>query len=46
LNPELQVIYITGHAAHLSHFGVPDAEMFPKPFNPTELAERVLAKLG
>jgi DNA-binding response OmpR family regulator len=42
LNPKLKVIYITGHAAHLGRFGVDGAVMFPKPFNPTELAERVL----
>lgn len=42
LNPKLRVIYITGHAAHLGRFGVDGAVMFPKPFNPHELAERVL----
>lgn len=42
LHPDLQVVYITGHAAHLDRFGVPDAVMFPKPFYPEELAERVL----
>jgi DNA-binding response OmpR family regulator len=41
LNPDLQVIYITGHAAHLDRFGVDGAVMFPKPFNPGELADRV-----
>jgi DNA-binding response OmpR family regulator len=41
LNPKLEVIYITGHAAHLGRFGVDRAMMFPKPFNPHELAERV-----
>jgi DNA-binding response OmpR family regulator len=45
LNPRIKVIYITGHAAHLNRFGVPDAEMFPKPFSPAELAERVREKL-
>jgi DNA-binding response OmpR family regulator len=45
LNPEMRVIYITGHAAHLSKFGVDGAEMFPKPFNPRELAERVVSVL-
>src|SRR4051812_40928766 len=42
LNPNLRVIYITGHAAHLGRFGVDGAVMFPKPFNPHELAERVM----
>lgn len=42
LHPDLRVVYITGHAAHLDRFGVPDAVMFPKPFYPDELAERVV----
>jgi DNA-binding response OmpR family regulator len=42
LNPELKVIYITGHAAHMDKFGVPDAVMFPKPFYADELADRVV----
>jgi DNA-binding response OmpR family regulator len=46
LNPDLKVVYITGHAAHLDRFGVPDAVMFPKPFYPDELAERVVDMLG
>jgi two-component system, cell cycle response regulator CpdR len=41
LNPDLKVVYITGHAAHLDRFGVPDSVMFPKPFYPDELADRV-----
>jgi two-component system, cell cycle response regulator CpdR len=41
LNGDLKVVYITGHAAHLGRFGVDGALMFPKPFNPHELAERV-----
>lgn len=41
LNEDIQVIYITGHAAHLAKHGVEDALMFPKPFDVTELAERV-----
>lgn len=45
LNPNLKVVYITGHAAHLDRFGVPDAVMFPKPFYPDELAERVAGML-
>lgn len=46
LNPALKVIYITGHAARLDQFGVPDAEMFPKPFSAVELADRVREKLN
>jgi DNA-binding NtrC family response regulator len=46
LNPDLKVVYITGHAAHLDRFGVPDAVMFPKPFYPDELADRVVDMLG
>jgi CheY-like chemotaxis protein len=46
LHPEIKVIYITGHAAHLGKFGVPDAHMYPKPFNPGELADQALAMLG
>jgi DNA-binding NtrC family response regulator len=45
LNPDLKVIYITGHAAHLERFGVSDAVMFPKPFYPDELADRALRML-
>lgn len=45
LHPDMRVIYITGHAAHLSRFGVEGGEMFPKPFNPGELADRVSAVL-
>jgi two-component system, cell cycle response regulator CpdR len=41
LNRDLKVIYITGHAAHMGRFGVEGALMFPKPFNPHELALRV-----
>lgn len=43
LNRDLKVIYITGHAAHLNRFGVDGAVMFPKPFNPHELAQQILA---
>lgn len=46
LRPNLKVVYITGHAAHLDKFGVPDAVMFPKPFYPDELAETVIGLLG
>jgi DNA-binding NtrC family response regulator len=45
LNPDLKVVYITGHAAHLDKFGVPDAIMFPKPFYPDELAQQVVNML-
>jgi CheY-like chemotaxis protein len=41
LHPELKVIYITGHAAHLQKQGVEGSVMVPKPFYPDELAERV-----
>jgi len=45
LHPELKVIYITGHAAHLRTQGVEGSLMFPKPFYPAELAERVVELL-
>lgn len=45
LNPDLKVVYITGQAAHLARFGVPDAIMFPKPFYPDDLAKQVLGML-
>lgn len=41
LHPELKVIYITGHAAHMGKMGVTGSVMFPKPFYPDELADRV-----
>lgn len=41
LNGEIKVVYITGHAAHLSKHGVEDALMFPKPFSAVELADQV-----
>jgi DNA-binding response OmpR family regulator len=43
LHPDLKVVYITGHAAHLKTEGVEGSVMFPKPFYPDELAERVAA---
>jgi DNA-binding response OmpR family regulator len=46
LHPGLKVVYITGHAAHLDRFGVDGAVMFPKPFNPTELAHQVIDLVG
>lgn len=45
LHPGLKVVYITGHAAHLQKHGVEDSIMFPKPFYPEELAERVVGLL-
>jgi DNA-binding response OmpR family regulator len=45
LHPDLKVVYITGHAAHLQKQGVDGALMFPKPFYPDDLAERVLSLL-
>jgi CheY-like chemotaxis protein len=45
LSPTIKVIYITGYAAQVDRFGVEDGEMFPKPFSPVELAERVKQKL-
>lgn len=45
LHPELKVVYITGHAAHLQKQGVEGSLMFPKPFYPDELAERVVELL-
>lgn len=45
LNPGIKVIYITGQAAQVGKFGVADGEMFPKPFSPVALADRVLQKL-
>ena len=41
-NPDLKVIYITGHASHLDKFGVPDSVMVPKPFYPNDLADQVV----
>ena len=46
LNPELKVIYITGQAAQFGKYGVEGGEIFPKPFNPNELADRVIAAIG
>ena len=45
LHPDLKVVYITGHAAHLQKQGVEGALMFPKPFYPDDLAERVMKLL-
>jgi DNA-binding response OmpR family regulator len=45
LHPDLKVVYITGHAAHLQKHGVEGSIMVPKPFYPDELAERVAAML-
>lgn len=46
LNPDLKVVYITGHAAHLDRFGVDEALMFPKPFDAEELADQINMLLG
>lgn len=45
-NDGIKVIYITGHAAHLSKFGVEDALMFPKPFSAVDLADQVKLLIG
>ena len=45
LHPDLKVVYITGHAGHLQKQGVEGSLMFPKPFYPDELAERVVGLL-
>lgn len=45
LHPDLKVVYITGHAAHLQKHGVEGSLMFPKPFYPDDLAERVVELL-
>lgn len=45
LHPGMKVVYITGHAARMDKFGVADAVMFPKPFYPDELADRVVGLL-
>ena len=42
LNPNLKVVYISGHAAHVERHGVADALMFPKPFYADELADEVV----
>jgi CheY-like chemotaxis protein len=45
LHPDLKVVYISGHAGHLQKHGVDDSIMFPKPFYPDDLAERVVELL-
>jgi len=45
LNRALKVVYITGQSAQMGRFGVEDGVMFPKPFNASELAQRVKALL-
>lgn len=45
LNPNLAVIYITGHAAHLNRFGVPGGQMYPKPFVASELVDEAIRVL-
>ena len=46
LCPDLKVVYISGHAAHLQKQGVEGSIMFPKPFYPDELADQVMAMIG
>ncbi|MDB5446581.1 MAG: hypothetical protein JWQ97_1898 [Phenylobacterium sp.] len=46
LNPDLQVIYISGGATHADRFGVEGAVVVPKPFSPAELTDAVAAKAG
>ncbi|HKR90129.1 MAG TPA: response regulator [Phenylobacterium sp.] len=43
LHPDLKVVYISGHAAHLQKQGVEGSVMFPKPFYPDELADQIVA---
>jgi len=43
LHPDLKVVYISGHAAHLQRQGVEGSMMFPKPFYPDELADQIIA---
>jgi two-component system, OmpR family, response regulator len=45
LDPRMEVIYVTGHASHLGHEGVPGARMVAKPFDPSTLALEVAALL-
>lgn len=42
LNPNLDVIYITGQDTEVAKFGVDGGETFAKPFSPRERASRVL----
>lgn len=46
LNPNLNVIYITGQDTQLDRFGVEGSEIISKPFNPRELAERASLVIG
>ena len=45
LNRRIKVVYITGHGAHLSRFGVEGSVMVPKPFSASDLADEVEALL-
>lgn len=45
LHPDLKVVYISGHAAHLQQQGVEGSVMFPKPFYPDELADQIKAMM-
>jgi DNA-binding response OmpR family regulator len=46
LHPDLKVVYISGHAAHLQKQGVEGSMMFPKPFYPDELADQIVALMA
>jgi DNA-binding response OmpR family regulator len=41
LNPDLQVVYISGQATHLDWYGVEGGELVLKPFTPREVVDRV-----
>jgi len=43
LNRAIKVIYISGQGPHAGRFGVADALMIAKPFDPRELAEQIVA---
>jgi DNA-binding NtrC family response regulator len=45
INPDLKVVYITGHAAHLARAGVEGSLLIPKPFDPDRMA-RIVVALG
>lgn len=41
LNPDLQVVYISGQATQLDRFGVEGGELVLKPFTPREMVDRI-----
>jgi two-component system, cell cycle response regulator CpdR len=41
--PGVKVVYITGHAGHLSRAGVEGSVLIPKPFDPDQVAQMVVA---